>query len=250
MFRRILLTAAAVGFSATAAFAGPPAAIGADSGIASWGLPGVAMNGPTSGLYSLTTTLTAQSQWKILKDGAAGWGGGNEIGDTGGGNLSTALTAAGATTFYYRPANAVGEPATHSVSTDVASTLVWVAVGGFQGDFGGSDWDPDSAATELNDTGANGDLVAGDKIFSRKVTATAGATGEIWKLVSKGFGAAWSGELKLGPNGWSQDPGDSSNQTVPTYVAGDVLYFAFDAIAGTIFVAKQPADVADWSLMQ
>lgn len=249
MLRRVLLAAAAVAFSTTAAFAGPPAVIGADSAIGAWDGVGTAMTGPSSGLYSLTVSLGSASNFKVYKDQALGWTAGNDIGDTGAGNLSTQLNAAGSTTFYYRPANSVGEPATHSVSTAKTASMVWVAVGGFQSKAGGSDWDPDSAATQLGDAGTNGDLVAADGIFSRKFTMTGSGSSENWKVVGNNVGVSWPGELKLGPNGWSQDPGDSANQTVPTYSTGDVLYFEFNSIAGTLRVALQPAEVTDWTLL-
>ncbi|ABX06967.1 MAG TPA: hypothetical protein DEF47_22825 [Herpetosiphon sp.] len=108
-------------------------------------------------------------------------------------------------TFSQQTPVVAAQPATFDLALNQAPTIAnaqvnWCFAGGFQ------NWD--NAATPANDEGLNGDLVAGDGIYSLDVEiATAGRSE--WKAVVCG---SWETSVPAGPNAWMNTT--QANQTV------------------------------------
>ncbi len=198
---------------------------------------------------AMTTTPSESLDYKLLINGAKGWGGGNEVGNSTGGNLYFVPDST-FTAFYFDQRDVSGDnwaPATNSVGNDIGYT--WVAVGEFQDEAGEtSDWKPDSTVTVMHDDGLNGDASAGDGIYTFEFGIGVGVSlsSAQWKVVRQG---GWSDSIKFGANGWSHDPGDSSNATItaPEY---NTITLEFDAWYGHLrsTITPYPSVVEDWEL--
>lgn len=123
-----------------------------------------------------------------------------------------------------------------SISDDqLANGYTWVAVGDFQFECGESgDWFPESSVTELHDDGLDGDIEAGDGIYSYLCAPDVAVEGAAAKIVRQG---PWGGAVKFGSDGWSFDPGDSDNVSFSAGPDTPVL-FQFEPGLGWLSVAS------------
>jgi hypothetical protein len=84
------------------------------------------------------------------------------------------------------------------------SARTWVAVGSFQAAIGDTgDWNPASVITVMHDDGADGDLSAGDGIFTYQFTVPSALDNVEWKVVNQQ--ADFTDSTKLVPEGWNID---------------------------------------------
>ncbi|MCX7019334.1 MAG: hypothetical protein NTY46_10195 [Candidatus Sumerlaeota bacterium] len=195
------------------------------------------------------TSTGIGTNYKMIINSGLGdfWNPANQVGDFTGNNLTFTFNAA--TQSYYldtRDLPSGGwEPYTNSGGNDNATT--WVAAGAFQiaaGDT--SDWKPDSTVTVMKDDGQSSDPLANDGIFTFRFVSNTALTGSPWKVVRQG---GWTGATKFGTNGWSLDPGDSSNATITCDQYATVTLF-FDQWRGHIksTIVNPHTGVNDWSI--
>ncbi|MGI8905499.1 MAG: choice-of-anchor X domain-containing protein [Candidatus Sumerlaeaceae bacterium] len=121
-------------------------------------------------------------------------------------------------------------PDTRYVWTDPNSRHVAVpnVVGAVQDELGGAEWDPTSTNFTLVDTGASGDLAAGDKLFGLNFTAFLPITAQNWKgCVLGGY------EYQFGCPGAGYTRG-GSNPEIPFTSNAGTVNFQIDAITGRI----------------
>lgn len=84
------------------------------------------------------------------------------------------------------------------------SARVWVATGSFQAALGDTgDWNPASTITVMHDDGQDGDLAAGDHVYTFRFTVPQALTGAEWKVVNQQ--ADFTDSTKLCPEGWNID---------------------------------------------
>ncbi|AKT43134.1 choice-of-anchor X domain-containing protein [Chondromyces crocatus] len=202
------------------------------------GLAGDAVAG--DGIFSATVTFaaTGQVEYKISRNGNDLSDGG--LGTSGNQNLKFTLGGAGpyVVTFHYdtRDLGAHGfAPATESSSntwlgtrTASGTNQAWVAVGPWQAMLGDTAWNPASTITVARDDGTHGDRVAGDGIYTYRFVAPAALNGALFKFAAQG---PWG--TKLGTNGWSFDPEDSSNGEINA-AAGELVTLELDALHGRV----------------
>ncbi|WP_437670097.1 thrombospondin type 3 repeat-containing protein [Sorangium sp. So ce131] len=191
------------------------------------------------GIFTAAVSFAAQGavEYRVSRNGIDLGDGG--VGTATGENLRFTLaggTAPYQVTFYYdtrdrtaegfRPANESASDS-RSASTKVdGSTQVWVAVGNWQGAVGDADWNPESTLTVARDDGLRGDAVAGDGVHTYRFAARTALSGALFKFAAQG---PWS--TKLGADGWSYDPQDSSDGAFSA-AAGQVVTLELDARHG------------------
>ncbi|MCC5876132.1 MAG: hypothetical protein JJU11_07950 [Candidatus Sumerlaeia bacterium] len=228
-----------------AAYSSPtgPAVVGDAPELGNWSIPQVMTE--DDDVFEVTRTLNDPAPWKVWRNASEGWG--SDIGRMGDGNQNMPdFATTGTITYYYDTRDLSGtgwQPETESLGATSASNVPWVAVGNFQADTPeGGEWNPDSTVTVLTDPEEDG-------IFSYSFVASAGRTDAIWKAVSN-TSPSWGDETKFGTNGWSVDPGDSNNQDIPAYDAGDTVTLEFDAWRGRLRATVAPASsVNDWMML-
>lgn len=236
----VTLTVSGLGVQLTAVVGGHPA-------LGEWVPANAPIMDAAAGLYTLTIDIpTTPTEWKILKDKNAGWGGGNDIGrQADGGNMPDAGTT-GPITYFYDTRDLGGDgwmPAAEGLGSTALKNIPWAVAGAFQG------WDADSAVTVMNDDGLNGDAVAGDGIFTYQFRPEAQLTDSEFVIVSN-LGVGWDGEYKFGENGMARDPG---GVVQPKLTAGrdKEVTIEFDVLLGRMrvsMVTKPPLAVNDWSM--
>lgn len=138
-------------------------------------------------------------------------------------------------------------PSTRYMWTDPASRHVpsaVQAVGSFQDEFGGADWDANDPNFNLSDAGIDGDLVAADMLYGKNFVAFAGASGAQFKaVIPPGF------EFQFGGAGDGYTRNGNNPTITFTAAGGQTVNFQVDAITGRIaaFVntAATPPDRPD-----
>ncbi|WP_437477583.1 thrombospondin type 3 repeat-containing protein [Sorangium sp. So ce1014] len=203
-----------------------------DDGIAPDATPG-------DGVFTAAVSFAARGdvEYKISRNGV-------DLDDGGAGAASgesLRFTLAGGTppydvTFYYDTRDLTAQgflPATESASDSRSASIdadgapqVWVAVGDWQGSVGDTDWNPHSSLTVARDDGRLGDRRAGDEVYTYRFVARTALSGTSFKFAAQG---PWS--TRLGANGWSYAPRDSSNGAFSA-AAGQVVTLELDALHG------------------
>ncbi|XXX73111.1 thrombospondin type 3 repeat-containing protein [Sorangium sp. So ce134] len=191
------------------------------------------------GVFTAAVSFATQGdvEYKISRNGVDLADGG--AGAASGGNLRFALaggTPPYAVTFYYDTRDLTAQgflPATESASDSRSASLgeggapqVWVAVGDWQHSVGDTDWNPYSSITVARDDGRLGDRVAGDGVYTYRFMARTALSGASFKFAAQG---PWS--TRLGANGWSYAPRDSSNGAFSA-AAGQVVTLELHALHG------------------
>lgn len=203
-------------------------------------------------IYSISANLAdPPAEWKVLKLKSLGFAAGNELGRQADGGNMPSLNTTGTIVYNYDKRDLTAQnwlPATESLGNSALAGLTWVAVGAFQNEAGESgEWLPDSTITQMRDDGLADDAVAGDKIFTFAFTPSANLSAALAKIVSN-TQPSWTGEVKFGPNGWSVDPGDSSNASI-TATTADKVVIEFDPARGHMrTTVNAGAHVDEWSL--
>ncbi|WP_437964412.1 thrombospondin type 3 repeat-containing protein [Sorangium sp. So ce260] len=191
------------------------------------------------GVFTAAVSFAAQGdvEYKISRNGVDLRDGGASAAS----GESLRFTLAGGTppydvTFYYDTRDLTAQgflPATESASDSRSASMdadgapqVWVAVGDWQGSVGDTDWNPHSSLTVARDDGRLGDRVAGDEVYTYRFVARTALSGASFKFAAQG---PWS--TRLGANGWSYAPRDSSNGAFSA-AAGQVVTLELDALHG------------------
>lgn len=154
-------------------------------------------------------------------------------------------------------------PATRYMWTDPASRYLVSAVqavGSFQDEFGGAEWDANDPNFNLSDAGTEGDLTAADMLFGKDFIAFAGVSGAQYKAV---IPPGWDFQFGGAGNGFTRN---GNNPAITfTATAGQTANFQVDAITGRIaaFVnttpvapsrpasinaLPMPSNVSDWAI--
>ncbi|AUX34787.1 MULTISPECIES: thrombospondin type 3 repeat-containing protein [Sorangium] len=201
------------------------------------------------GVFTAAVSFAAPGdvEYKISRNGV-------DLADGGAGAASgesLRFTLAGGTppydvTFYYDKRDLTAQgflPATESASDSRSASLdeggapqVWVAVGDWQSSVGDTDWNPYSSLTVARDDGNLGDRVAGDGVYTYRFVARTALSGASFKFAAQG---PWS--TRLGANGWSYAPRDSSSGALSA-AAGQVVTLELDARHGRMRAqASSPA---------
>lgn len=191
------------------------------------------------GVFTATVSFAGQGEieYKVSRNG-------EDLGDGGAGAATgdnLRFTLAGGTapydvTFYYDTRDLTAQgflPATESASDSRSASLaadgapqVWVAVGDWQRSVGDTDWNSSSTLTVARDDGLLGDRVAGDHVHTYRFVARAPLSGALFKFAAQG---PWT--TRLGANGWSYAPKDSSSAAFSA-AAGQVVTLELDALHG------------------
>lgn len=249
------LSVSAFGISSNTAVIGGHINIGAWTPASAPTMNDLGINGDVAGsdmIFTLQVDVpTTPTEWKVLKDKNLGFGGGNDVGRQADGNWNMPPVVGNGVKFFYdtRDLSASGWlPATEGLGSSAYSSITWVAVGSFQSEAGGSDWDPDSAVTQMHDDGLNGDSAAGDGIFTFQFQNSAPLTPGEWLVISNN-GASWGGEIKFGSNGMAVDPGGVNQPQFTMEGANGTIKMEFDAWHGHIrLTLTPPAAVNDWTM--
>ncbi|WP_433927411.1 thrombospondin type 3 repeat-containing protein [Sorangium cellulosum] len=191
------------------------------------------------GIFTAIVSFAAQGavEYKIsrngvdLRDGGAGTATGDNLRFTLAGG-----TAPHDVTFYYDTRDLTAQgflPATESTSDSRSASMnaegapqVWVAVGDWQSSLGDADWSSTSTITVARDDGRLGDRVAGDHVHTYRFVAPTALPGALFKFAAQG-----PSSTKLGANGWSYAPQDSSSGAFSA-AAGQVVTLELDALHG------------------
>lgn len=152
-------------------------------------------------------------------------------------------------------------PSTRYVWTDPQSRYVpsYVQpVGDFMSEFGGSDWNNNDSLFQMVDSGAEGDVVAGDRIYAKTLVAFTGVTNANWK----GLGAQGSWQYQFGGPGEGFTVNGNNDHAQFTAAGGSSVTFQIDTATGRIGIgsalpvlpatrnepAVRSASASDWQL--
>lgn len=192
---------------------------------------GIKMTNIGGGLYLLVTTVAnpGHYQWKVSQ---LNWQSPHPPGMQ---NSYFTTSISGQTVWMYFDTNYYADgfqPAQYLVYTDITSfgSHLYVAVGDWQDvdlNSPGGDWDPSTTRQLMRDDGLNGDLTAGDNIYTYVAIITTAGT----YLYHVALDGGWL--MQIGADGKSQD---GTNLPFTVLVAGDTVRFECEVIKGRIKV--------------